>query len=400
MTCGILLAGGALFLVSLSPVETANDSRVDEVFRGALIVRSVYGDRLESRNVVTVMSKFQGSATIVELVPEGNQIQQGDLLVRFDSTDLEREMFTLEKEFALAKSDLNSLSNAKHPLAIWEIEGKRHELKDTLRIEQQYLLDSLELAKDNLVSTQEIEQQKMKVDRLRAEHETVSMRLQLTKDYLHPSERERAETKLHSAEQALNLAQSQLENTTIRAPTDGVVVYKSLHISGEFRTVRVGDGIYANQPFMVIPDMDDLMAESMVPESELSRVATGSTVVLNVPAYPDVTLEGTVESVSSIAQSLPGQPAWQKFFRVVIGLDDGDARIRPGMSVLAHIVSQVTENAVLIPRRAVRWDAGQARMQVVRGDTRQWRDLDLGGANETHYEVLAGAEPGDRVVVR
>jgi multidrug efflux pump subunit AcrA (membrane-fusion protein) len=81
-------------------------------------------------------------------------------------------------------------------------------------------------------------------------------------------------------------------------------------------------------------------------------------------------------------------------------LDDGDPRIRPGMSVVAHVVSQVTEGAVLIPRRAVRWDAGQASAQVLSGESRQWRDLDLGGANETHYEVLAGAEPGDRVVVR
>ncbi|MDH3469468.1 MAG: hypothetical protein OES26_26885, partial [Gammaproteobacteria bacterium] len=107
-----------------------------------------------------------------------------------------------------------------------------------------------------------------------------------------------------------------------------------------------------------------------------------------------------VQSVSSIAQSLPGRPAWQKFFRVLIGLADGDPRIRPGMSVVAHVVSQVTEGAVLIPRRAVRWDAGQARAQILTGESRQWRDLDLGSANETHYEVLAGAKPGDRVVLR
>ncbi|MDH3380710.1 MAG: efflux RND transporter periplasmic adaptor subunit, partial [Gammaproteobacteria bacterium] len=333
MTFGILLTAGALFVVSMSPVETASDPRLDEVSRGDLVIRSVYDGRLESRNVVTVMSKFQGLATIVELVAEGNNVLQGDALVRFDSAELEREMFKLEKEYALADSDLESLVNAKHPLAIWEIEGKRSELEDTLRIEQQYLRDSLELAKDNLVSVQEIEQQKMKVERLRAEYETASMRLQLTNDYLHPAERERAETKRHSAEQALKLARSQLRNTTIRAPSAGVVVYKPLHIGGEYRTVRVGDGIYANQPFMVIPDMADLVAESMVPESELSRVATGSAVVVNVPAYPDVTLSGRVQSVSSIAQSLPGRPAWQKFFRVLIGLADGDPRIRPGMSV-------------------------------------------------------------------
>ena len=46
-----------------------------------------------------------------------------------------------------------------------------------------------------------------------------------------------------------------------------MVVYRPLHLGVDYRTVRVGDSIYFNQPFMAIPDMRDVVVECSVPES-------------------------------------------------------------------------------------------------------------------------------------
>jgi multidrug resistance efflux pump len=130
------------------------------------------------------------------------------------------------------------------------------------------------------VSEQELAQQQLKVDQLRAKAEKLETQLQLTREYLHPSALERARATLASAEQELKLARKQLENCTVLAPADGVVVYRPLNVGGEYRTARVGDLIFKNQPFMIIPDMRDLVVECQIPEAELSRLEVGREVYL------------------------------------------------------------------------------------------------------------------------
>jgi len=223
--------------------------------------------------------------------------------------------------------------------------------------------------------------------------------MRLTKEFLHPSELKRAQAKLASAEQELRLAREQLKNSVIFAPSEGIVVYKPLPIGTEFRMVRVGDTIYPNQPFMILPDMNDLIVHCEVPENELSRIQKGKVAFIQPLAYPDVKLQGIVETVGSMAQESPGRPPWQKFFHVVIGLKDIDTRLRPGMSVITHILSYHNPDAIVIPRTSVKWEAGKPFVTVITHSSQQRRELKLGMSNEVSYEVLDGVKPGDEVLI-
>jgi multidrug resistance efflux pump len=401
------LSGLALLVIAgLSPLTFDSSRKLDSnlatanVTRGEFAVRSVYNGKLEARNVVTITSTFEGMATVVDLASEGAEVGPGDVLVRFDSASLERELVKLEKEHALAKSELTALKQAKLPLELRGLELALIEVRGTLKAERQYLSDSVDLQKDGLISDQEVKQQELKVKGLESKHDKLKLEYQLTKEYLQPSALEAARTKLLSASQALALARRQLENTVIVAPSSGVVVYKPLNISGEYRTVRVGDNIYRNQQFIVLPDMRDLVVHCDIPESELSRVTLGGEVFVRPLAYADLTLPGTVLSIGSVAQSLPQRPAWQKFFHVVIEVDEFDPRLRPGMSVTAHVLSFYKPDVTLIPRRAVSWDAGRALSKVVVGRSYVTRELTLGMANDMYYEVISGVESGDKVLIQ
>ena len=170
------------------------------------------------------MSKFKGFATVVELAKEGTQIRTGDQLARFDSAELERELLNLEKEYALAESEIESQINAIIPLELCELRMDHQKLSEAVAAEKQFLKDSISLAAEDVVSTMEVEQQKAKVAQLQSELLASEERLQLTKQYLHPSMRQRANAALHSAQQSLELARAQLQNTTVYAPAGGLLV--------------------------------------------------------------------------------------------------------------------------------------------------------------------------------
>ena len=113
--------------------------------------------------MITITSKMRSNATVLELVPEGAQVNQGDVLVRFDATEQERQLFKLEKEFLLASSELRSLQHAKLPLELRDLSLQLLEAKSEMGTETQYLADSRKLVKENLISVQEVEKQERKI---------------------------------------------------------------------------------------------------------------------------------------------------------------------------------------------------------------------------------------------
>jgi len=363
-------------------------------------VRSTYHGRIEARNEVTVMSGYKGFATVVELAREGSRVRPGEVLARFDSAELERELLRLEEAFALAQSERESQHNAIIPMELDNLELELRKASEAAAAEEQYLQDSLSLAQENVVSGQEIEQQKARVAQLDAEYQGIKRRLELTRTYLHPAMRQRADAKLHAARRALELARQQLENTVIRAPAGGVVVYKPLHIGGEFRTLRIGDSLHANQPFMLLTDLHDLILTTVVPEHELTRVSPGQSAMVIPRAFPEARLDAVVERVGVVAETVPDRPVWQKYFRLDVGIDQRDKRLRPGMSATVHIISEGRADALLVTRRAVVWRDGEPMCRVRNSINGEERVLQLGVADESHFEVLGGLRQGDRVVLR
>ena len=193
------------------------------------------------------------------------------------------------------------------------------------------------------------------------------------------------------------MAERQLSNCVVRAPCDGMVAYKAVSLGSEFRTVRVGDAVYRNQPFVTVSDMSDLVVRCAVPESDLLKVPVDSPVEVRPLAYPELVLRGAVESVGGMAQALAGRPQGQKYFGVVVRLQERDGRLRAGMSVEMRVRSYATPRALLVPRTAVEWGGDQPSCEVLRAGKPERVPLQLGRAGDTEIEVLDGLQPGDRV---
>lgn len=374
---------------------------VATVTQEAFSVWSEYEGRLESEHMALIMSRFQGNATVVELAPEGLPVKEGDILVRFDSSLLEREIHKLESEEVTARSAYESLKNATLPLELRELEMKITEAQTALSEETEYLEMSRPMSKEGLVSEQEIAKQTLKVDQARAQLRNLEWKLKLTKSYLHPAALNQAGAKVTAAQQELEFAREQIANCIIRAAGDGNPIYKPLYISGEYRTIRIGDIVYANQPFMALPNMAELTIHIDIPEAELGRVIEGRDASIRLVAFPEIRMTGFVSSVGSLAQGVPGQPAWQRYFHVLVRpkSPSTDPRLRTGMTVTVQIQAYVNPRATLVPRTAVHWDGDRPWALVRKGSSIDRRALKLGRADDKSYEVLDGLKPGEIVLV-
>jgi len=395
----------ALFLTVLAggcgkPDASAPTSQAETlVTRGPLSVWTPCDGTLEARRMETILSQFQGRATIVELVPEGSQVKRGDLLVRLDGSQLETDLVKLKSEAARSEAELDALQYATIPLEIQDFDVQLNDLQYQRDTEKKILEDTRELVERKLISRREVEDQTLKLASLEAKIAQIQQHKNLAEAHLHPAKLTQARAAVESARQQLTLAQQQLSNCVVTAPSDGLTVYLPLHVGNEFRSLRIGDTLYPNQPFLCIPDMSEFIVPCFIPESDLARVRVGQPALVTPLAYPDLHLPATVESLGIMAQTQPGYPAWQKYFRVVIRIDQLDKRLRPGMSLHVEICSYTRPDATLIPRVAVQWDQGKPSCRVRTPEGGRRCPLKLGWSDARFHEVIEGVTPGDRLIL-
>ncbi len=355
---------------------------------------------LESRDVRDVFPALDAPAVLVEISQDGSAVNEGDVIARFDSSQWERDVMRLERDYRLALAEYNALVSAKLPLELQEISNRISEASSRVAEEERAVADFRQLAAENLVSSGEVTSAEARCGSARQALAALLNQESLTRLYLHPSAVERAAAAVKSAEQELNLARRQISNAVIRAPVAGTLTWKLISIGGEFRAARVGDTIFRNQPFLTISDMSNLVVRCEVAESEITCVAPGAEALVTPLALPRLELRGRVESVGTTARRVPGWPGGQKFFPVTIALEEWRAVLRPGMSVHVRVLSEQRRNVPLIPRLAVWWE-GDTPFCLIKTDrgVKKVR-LELGAFDDRNYEVLGGAKPGDRVCLK
>ena len=284
-------------------------------------------------------------------------------------------------------------------MKLGELEWQRAEAQGKEEDERRFLEDSRPLLAEGLVTAQEIRQQEGKVAQAAAKTRQLEEQIRLSREVLQPLSLEQAQAKLTAAEQELALARQELAACVIRAPAGGVVGYLPAYLGGEYRPARVGDALFVNLPFMVIPDMSRLVVHCFVPEAELGRLAAGGRAEIIPIAFSDLILTGKVESVGATAQAAPERPAWQKYFRVVIAVEGGDERLRSGMTVTARILSYENPAALRLPRVAIHWKDRESFVYLLRQGRTIAQPVQLGGADDRFVEIRAGLQPGDPVAV-
>lgn len=369
------------------------------VTNGHLAVWSFYEGVIDARHMETIMSFLNGNALITELVPEGTVVRAGDWVAKFDSSDAEKEFAKESYDLVLAQAELDSLENAELPMELEDKKMRLEEERCKYETEKQYLEECRLLVKDGLISEPEIQQQEAKVRGFDVRLQQLSRQLSLWEEHTQPSRLEKARANLNAVKNRLLVVQQQLSNCVLRAPAAGTVVYNSVNIGTEYRTVRVGDMMYKNQPFMYIPAMSDFVVRSYAPEAELGRIAVGMRAEITPIAYPECRLRGTVENVSAMAQTRPEFPPWQKYFAVVVRIDDVDGKLRPGMSARLAVASCISDDSLLIPRTAVFWVDRVPYCIVRLRNKKEKRQLVLGQASDKYFNVVSGLVSGVEVVL-
>ena len=349
---------------------------------------------LAARRGETIAGGVQGAVVLAELVPEGTHVEAGDVLARFDSSQIEQDLARQENDLVRARQELDSLEKAELPLELLDLETKRLDAQTEREAEERFLESVRDLAARGLMAPGEVAQQEAKVAALKTRDEQLDVRIELTKKHVHAARLAKARAALEAAEHQRDFTASQLALCEMRAPVAGTAMLMPLPVGREYRPVHVGDTLYCNQAFLCLPDPAEHVVRGFVEESELPWIQPGRAVTAVPEAYPDVQLTGRVESVGGMAQIRPGQPLWRKYFPVVIALDPLPRPLPVGITVRADVVAGEEAETLWLPREAVAWRDGAASVRRASGEE---VPVETGLADATRIEIVSGLAAGDEV---
>ena len=307
--------------------------------RGDVPVYATGLGAVQASLTVAIHSQVEGQLQDV-LFTEGQQVNKGDVLARIDP------------QLFLAAVDQAKAKKAQDAALLVAAE------KDLARITA--------LGQRNIVSRQDVEQQQAKYDQLKAY--------------------------IAADDAAIAAAQTQLDYTTIRAPSSGRVGIRLVDPGNLVRTSDAGaiTTLVVTHPSAVLftlpaTNLDDVRAALARGPVEVSALDQDNRQVLSKGKL--LLIDNSIDASTAT-------------IRLKAMFDNADDRLWPGEFVNSRLLLEIRKNALTIPTSAVqRGPQGLFAWVVSDKQTAEPRPIQVGPGSGDRTIVLKGVDEGETVVI-
>jgi RND family efflux transporter MFP subunit len=183
---------------------------------------------------------------------------------------------------------------------------------------------------------------------------------------------------------------SQLDDTVIKAPIDGVIIGKPIP-AGQ----TVAPGISTPMVLMSVADLSKMQIDTQVDESDIGKVVLGQKVDFTVDAYIDKVFTGRVSNISQKANVQQNVV----YYIVTIDVEGPVMVLKPTMTARVSIHSGESKNAILVPLSAIKENKGQQYVQTMVNGKVENINVTTGLSGEDKVEILSGLTDGDQILL-
>jgi membrane fusion protein (multidrug efflux system) len=159
------------------------------------------------------------------------------------------------------------------------------------------------------------------------------------------------------------------------------------------RHVEYGQSIEAGTPTVGLADLDPMQVKLFLPEKVVRRLAVGQTVEVRCDVDPDTAFPSVLERIAPVVDAATST------VKVTLRVEDPAARDRTGSFVRARVTTDVHEDVVAVPRKALVSEAGATFVFVAEADSVRRVDVQTGYTDGDWIEIASGVHAGEEVVV-
>ncbi len=427
------LIGGSVLIrgAKENPLAVAGSAIGFTVFQGEFVASvNEVGDIESSENVeirCQVRSRGGSGATILELIPEGTKVRQGDFLCQLDDSLLRDELIeqkiNVAKDRALVIQAESVLNTAKRKLQEFQ-EGSYQqqvsEFKAAITVAKEAERRAADVRKYSETLNRKGYMTKTQLQADTFAEEKATLELELAEERLEVFEKftkgtmlaeleadiRKQEADLEASQYTLQLSQQrekeqaqQVANCRIVAPADGTLVYANESDRDE-SSVVIEEGVLVRdgQPIFFLPDPNKMQVKAKINDSKISKVKVDQRVEIRVDTDPENPIAGRVKWVSRY-------PNPRRYYQapieydVLIEITEMRPNIRTGLRAKVEVFVERIADAIQAPISSLLKQADSYFVIVKTENGLAARRVEIGSSNHKFVVIAAGLEPGEQVLV-
>jgi multidrug efflux pump subunit AcrA (membrane-fusion protein) len=192
----------------------------------------------------------------------------------------------------------------------------------------------------------------------------------------------------------------QIDKMTIKAPTDGTVLYGDPDNPWNVENIKVGGQVWHNMTLMTLPDPSEMAAVVQVHEADIDKVKLEMPAFITSEMQKDVIFDGAVVKIGTVANA--GR-RWGgdnvKRFKVELTLKGEDLNLKPGTSARVEIQIGEVPDVLAVPLQAVFAKEGKHYCYRSNGGKPERVEVEPGRSNEAFVEIKTGLDEGHKVLL-
>jgi HlyD family secretion protein len=286
--------------------------------------------------VTQVEASFRIAGKVRErLVEEGQAVQDGQVLARLDTQDLEQTVAMRQADSAVAQAALAELRAGSRSEEIEAAKAALDQASADLRRLEPDEARLRELQLQGIVSRRDHEASRAALEAAKAKVRQAEQQYALVRKGPRGEDIAQGQARNEQALQGLALARTQLNYATLTAPFSGLVL-----------SVNVEPKEYVSPGTAVatLGQLSQVWLRAYVEETDLGRVKLGQKALLTTDAFPGRTYEGRVSFLSAEAEFTPKTIQTRKervklVYRIKVTVPNPNLELKPGMPADAEILT-------------------------------------------------------------
>ena len=160
--------------------------------------------------------------------------------------------------------------------------------------------------------------------------------------------------------------------------------------------MRTGSFVNLGDLLLQEANLSQLQVRAFVDEPEIGHLALGQNVRITWDALPGHSWQGVVTALPSTVVARGSRVVGE----VLCKLENGDHLLLPNVDVNTTIIIGSKQDAITVPREAVREDGGRNYVYLLKDGHLHRQEVKLGISNLTRVEVVSGVSEGDVIAVQ
>jgi hypothetical protein len=202
--------------------------------------------------------------------------------------------------------------------------------------------------------------------------------------------------KIIQGESQLADAREVLTKMVIISPAAGLFQLGTTRYEWPPKDLKVGDRVESGSLMAKLPNVFKMKVRTTVNETDISKIKIGMKVFVRLDALPEIPFHGVITEIGRAC--LEKDEGKQRYFKVVVAIEESDLRLKPGMTVSCEYVCYETDNAVFVPNNCLLKDGGKSYLFLPKGGSVQKTEVQAGLSNSNHTIISGLVEPGQSLV--